>query len=120
MASLSLATVYRILDALEREGLVRRVSTTDSAARFDANVDPHQHAVCRICGAMTDLREARLARVGLPGTLPDGFEPEELDIRILGICASCRSAGRKRAHKRFPPETTGDPVPPPQRRRHNG
>jgi Fur family transcriptional regulator, peroxide stress response regulator len=96
MSSLSLATVYRILDTLEHEGLVRRVSTTDSAGRFDAKLTPHQHAVCRVCGAMADLEDKRFASVALPGTLPGGFEPEELDIRVLGTCRSCRGAARKR------------------------
>ncbi len=91
MPSLSLATVYRILDALEREGLVRRVSTTDSVSRFDANVGPHQHTVCRNCGTMTDLEDAGLSRIGLPRTLPEGFQADELDIRILGVCESCRA-----------------------------
>ncbi len=100
MSSLSLATVYRILDALEREGLVRRVSTTDSVSRFDANVSPHQHAVCRKCGTMSDLEDAALSRVGLPRTLPGGFQAEELDIRILGICESCRRGLRRSGRSR--------------------
>jgi Fur family transcriptional regulator, peroxide stress response regulator len=99
MHSLSLATVYRILDALEHEGLVRRVSTTDSAGRFDANVFPHQHAVCKLCGTMIDIEDARYASVGLPAALPDGFEPEELDIRIVGICGHCRGTKRNRRGK---------------------
>ena len=99
MSSLSLATVYRILEALKCEGLVRRVSTTDSAGRFDANVAPHQHAVCRVCGTMTDLEDGRYAPAGIPRNLPGGFEPEELDIRIIGICASCRGARKRRRGK---------------------
>src|SRR5262245_53799054 len=50
MPSLSPATVYRVLESLEDDGLLRRVSTTGGAARFDANLAPHQHLICRVCG----------------------------------------------------------------------
>src|SRR5689334_12073504 len=50
MPSVSPASVYRILDSLERKGLIRRVGTTDGIARYDANLERHQHLVCRKCG----------------------------------------------------------------------
>src|SRR5438477_6006209 len=42
MPSVSPASVYRILDSLERAGLVRRVGTTEGIARYDANRERHQ------------------------------------------------------------------------------
>jgi Fur family peroxide stress response transcriptional regulator len=99
MASLSLATIYRILEFLERERLVRRVSTTDAAGRFDANLSRHHHLVCRHCGKMTDFEERFLVRPALPRQVLGAFRAEELDVRILGTCESCRreaSGGRKK------------------------
>lgn len=93
MPSLSLSTVYRILESLEKEGLVRRVSTTNGAARYDGNLAPHQHLVCRLCGRMNDLNHKSFARLGLPAARFAGFVAEELDIRIVGICMECRSSG---------------------------
>jgi Fe2+ or Zn2+ uptake regulation protein len=84
----SQATVYRILESLEQEQLVRRVSTLAAMARFDANVAPHQHLVCRICGRMTDHFGPAFAAA--PPHI-DGFVVEELDIRLVGTCESCRS-----------------------------
>ena len=55
MPGLSRTTVYRVLDSLEREGLIRRVSSTGGVARFDARPDVHQHLVCRVCGAIADV-----------------------------------------------------------------
>jgi len=95
MASLSLATVYRILEFLEREELVRKVSTTDAVGRFDANLSRHHHLVCRTCGRMTDFEEQFLERPVLPRALPGSFRAEELDVRILGTCQSCRRAATR-------------------------
>jgi len=95
MPSLSLATVYRILESLEGEGLIRRVSTLDGVGRFDANLDFHQHLVCRVCGRMTDFEEASLARIRVPRSAAPGFTAEGLDIRIIGLCDACRDSAGK-------------------------
>jgi Fur family peroxide stress response transcriptional regulator len=90
MRGLSLATVYRILESLEQEGFVRRVSTTDGIGRFDANMAPHQHLVCRSCGRISDFDHESLRRLEPPrDRLPD-FLAEGLDIRIIGRCRQCR------------------------------
>ncbi len=93
MPTLSLATVYRILESFEREGLIRRVSTPGAAGRFDANVGAHQHLVCRACDRVTDFVAPGLARVGIPAAIPPDFHPEGLDIRIVGLCLRCRESG---------------------------
>jgi Fur family peroxide stress response transcriptional regulator len=92
--ALSPATVYRVLDSLERERLIRRVSTTHGVARFDANLDAHQHVICRRCGRMTDLEVPALSAVRLDAKAVPGFVVEGLDIRIVGRCATCRPAAR--------------------------
>lgn len=96
MMDLSLATVYRILESLEQEGFVRRVSTTEGVGRFDANLAPHQHLVCRQCGRMIDLKAEALEGISLPRRGPSGFVPERLDIRVIGTCGPCRLPGGRR------------------------
>jgi len=95
--SLSPATVYRVLESLERERLIRRVSSTHGVARFDANLDAHQHVVCRRCGRMTDLDVPALAALRLDARSVPGFVVEGLDIRILGRCATCQPGPERRA-----------------------
>ena len=96
MSSLSQATVYRILEFLEKEGLVRRVSTTEGAGRFDANAARHQHLVCRSCGRMTDYEAELPAAFHLPSQLIGGFVAEEIDVRIVGVCRECRASAPHR------------------------
>ena len=94
MPTLSLMTIYRILESLEKLGVVRRVSTPGGVSRFDANVEPHQHLVCRQCGRMSDHRAEGLEGIRLPSGEMGGFLPEEIDIRILGLCAACQRPAR--------------------------
>lgn len=90
LPSLSPATVYRILDSLERERLIRRVGATRGVGRYDANLEPHQHVVCRRCGRMTDVQMPALSALTLRERAVPGFVVEGLDIRIVGRCATCR------------------------------
>ena len=87
LPGLSLATIYRTLDFFERENLIRKVSSPGSIARFDANVDPHQHLVCRMCGSLEDISVPELHSAAIPKV--SGFTVEELDIRLVGRCEAC-------------------------------
>jgi Fur family peroxide stress response transcriptional regulator len=89
MPSLSLATVYKVLDALERIGLVREVHVFSDVSRFDANLDQHHHLVCVDCKKVLDYYDDDLDAL-LPAKVP-GFVPESLAVRILGKCSDCAS-----------------------------
>jgi len=91
MPALSLSTVYRVLESLEGAGLIRRVNSTNSIARYDGNHRPHQHLVCRVCGRIIDIEVNALSGVEMPRTDLSGFVAEEIDIRIVGICTECLS-----------------------------
>lgn len=90
--SLSLATVYRILEALVGQGLIRKVSTEGGTGRFDANVEPHQHLVCRTCSQLVDFEDPALAGISVPHETAAGFLAQEVEVRILGLCQECRGA----------------------------
>ena len=94
---LSQATIYRTLQFLENENLIRRVSSPGAIGRFDANVGPHQHLLCRVCGSLEDISVPALHRAKLPKVR--GFKVEELDIRLVGLCETC-SRSQSRNQKR--------------------
>ena len=94
MPSLSPGTVYRVLESLVVDGLLQQVSTTGGPGRFDANVAPHQHLICRVCGRMTDVHVAApalpTADVGRAAARAwPRFVVEDVDVRIVGRCATC-------------------------------
>ncbi len=91
---ISLPTVYATLDLLERLELVRRVHTGGSAVLYDPRTDPHQHAVCRSCGAVEDLDAPVDTAKAIGAARKSGFVPEDASTVVTGLCANCRRSGR--------------------------
>jgi Fur family peroxide stress response transcriptional regulator len=88
--SLSQKTVYEILDALIRAGLASRVTAVGEPYRYEASLEPHYHATCRVCGRLYDVPVSSAARIRGRSDLPEGFRVEEVDVTIRGVCLHCR------------------------------
>jgi len=91
VGTISTQAVYDVLGALTRAGLARRIEPAGSAARYEARVDDnHHHAICRSCGAITDVDCA----IGEPPCLlPEGtggFAIDEAEVTYWGLCPACQ------------------------------
>lgn len=53
LPSISLGTVYRILDNLEKKGEILEIP--HRIGRYDGNVTPHMHFLCEKCGEISDV-----------------------------------------------------------------
>ena len=86
----SRATVYNTLNALRDAGLVREVTHgDDAAARYESNVEPHHHFVCRVCGRLEDVpTEAFAAPKSVE--LEGGHEVETFELVLRGVCGKCK------------------------------
>lgn len=96
MPSLSLRTVYQALGDLVALGELGAVWVNSGAVRFDPNVLPHAHFVCRECDRIFDVvaSEAHLLS-GHPGmagaaTLGEDLVVQTVEIIFRGICDACR------------------------------
>ncbi len=83
-------TVYDVLRVLSAARLVRRIEPPGSVPRYESRVgDNHHHAVCRGCGAITDVD----CVVGEPPCMApsraDGFAVDEAEVIFWGLCAAC-------------------------------
>lgn len=92
---ISRTTVYRILETFVCLGLIRRICHHSSAARFDAKVDRHDHLVCMHCEKIIDLKQEEAITVDIPNVKAHGFAIADYCIHFRGICAACRSQGKK-------------------------
>jgi Fe2+ or Zn2+ uptake regulation protein len=92
--TMSFATVYSTLDVLVDRGLTGSLNADPSsrAVRFDPNIEPHHHAICDACGAVTDIpidafepAPPLLERLG-------GFRVHREERTYRGLCEPCRGA----------------------------
>ena len=88
MPSLSLATIYKSLDALEKLGLIQAVQIDSDSRRYDANMNQHHHLVCTKCGAVADFYDERLDRVK-PSRPTKGFITHTISVKVMGLCSAC-------------------------------
>jgi len=87
------ASVYRILEQLERLQLVQRVDTGRTMARFEAvrgGDGHHHHLVCDGCGLLMPFSDEALERTihELSARVP--IAVSEHEVVLHGACEKCR------------------------------
>ena len=93
LGQVSHQAVYDVLRVLTTAGLVRRIQPLGSVARYEARVgDNHHHAVCRSCGAITDVDCAVGEAPCLVASDDNGFVIDEAEVIYWGTCPSCAAA----------------------------
>jgi len=90
MPSLSLRTVYAVLDELEEMKAIRSIDVGTGSKRFCVNPKRHHHLVCSRCGKVKDVFVA-VDVVDVPPDQRQGFVITEQDVVFRGVCAECRS-----------------------------
>ncbi len=88
LPTISRATVYNNLHAMEDEGLVRRIGGEGNADRYDKNLMPHGHFFCRVCGSISDIELPKLEDEIKRASEASTFEYE---LKVRGICRACKS-----------------------------
>jgi len=97
--TVSLGTVYKTLDTLEQQGLIHKFRATGESARYDANLKPHHHLVCKVCGRMEDVEGEAAANLNILPKDYSNFQVEEVRVDFRGICGPCRA--KKKQNNRF-------------------
>src|SRR5262249_7081225 len=92
--------VYRILDELERVGLVQRVETGQTMVRFERvseQTEHHHHLVCDECGQVMPFSDDELERAisRLSEKVPLSVSEHEIVLR--GACRHWARGGRAAA-----------------------
>jgi Fur family ferric uptake transcriptional regulator len=93
--SVARASVYRILDELERLDLVGRVELVRGVTRYEpAHGDArrhHDHLVCDGCGELIPFRDEELERTLRRVSQRVPFAVDEHEVVLHGRCGSCGS-----------------------------
>ena len=86
MPSINLATVYRNLNALIKDGLIKKV-VADGGDRFDKTLKNHAHFQCRVCGSVVDAMGVDFSLFNSEAV--NGVV-ESVEISIKGVCPNCK------------------------------
>ena len=83
--NISLGTVYRNLNTLVNEKLIRKIKVDESKYRYDHNKDKHAHFICTKCSNIIDIPENIFNHVDEF----DGNIVKDIDLSLSGICKDC-------------------------------
>lgn len=85
--NLGIATVYRALNDMVEEKILRVVELPGLSSRYEkSGLKHHHHFHCNTCDKVYDL-EGCLLKNNL--NLPEGFNVISHDITLSGICPQC-------------------------------
>lgn len=90
--SVGLATVYRAIQKLLAEGLLRHVEIADAPQLYESTEKPHHHHFyCNRCGQVFEIKACPPK---LDALVPEGFKMLDHSITLYGKCRKCREAER--------------------------
>lgn len=90
LPAVNASTVYRTLDLLVAEGVVRRTDLGRDRAYYEpAHEHPHHHLVCERCGAVTHAHDDALGDLAERLASSYGFALGNRELTVFGTCADC-------------------------------
>lgn len=88
---ISLATVYKALEAFVSCGVAMKLTGGEGPARYDSRTDRHHHVRCLSCGRVADVEGTGLAEKLESLRTGTDYEVVEARLELLGHCPRCRS-----------------------------
>lgn len=90
LPKISLATVYKNLEALVACGAAAKLTYGDGAARYDIRTDHHFHSRCLGCGRISDLEALGGEELARLVKAPAGFQVADYRVEVIGYCRNCK------------------------------
>ena len=94
LPEISLGTVYRNLEILSENGMIRKLELGGTRRRYDGNTEMHHHIRCVRCGKVEDLPTgfSPIAKGALCENC--GYEILDYRLELVGLCPKCRQSKR--------------------------
>ena len=90
MPTISQATVYNSLRYLKDTGLISEITFGNGASRFDRETGRHDHAICKVCGRLTDFDLPETVELMRSAARRSRFQAESIHLTLVGYCPDCR------------------------------
>jgi Fe2+ or Zn2+ uptake regulation protein len=90
LPTLTEPTVYRTLEFLAENGLVRLAHTGNGHLRYEIAGNDHHHIVCRICSAEIEVDHALLEQLYRTLESTSGYVRIDSHMTFFGLCPGCQ------------------------------
>ncbi len=87
--NISLATLYRNLNQLAENGIIKKIDGLDTSSHFDHNTHEHYHFICEKCGRVFDVSSDIAPNLVKKTEDETGFLINKYDIVFSGTCKDC-------------------------------
>lgn len=90
--NIATGTVYKVLETLVENGLIKKVTTDRDFMRYDGILESHHHLYCSTCDLIEDYHDNELnelLRKYFENKHLPGFKPEEFVLQIKGTFNKC-------------------------------
>lgn len=90
--NIAIGTVYKVLETLVENGLIKKVTTDRDFMRYDGILESHHHLYCSTCDLIEDYHDAELDELlkkYFENKQLPGFQPEEFVLQIKGTFNKC-------------------------------
>jgi len=88
--SVSLDTVYRTLWLFLQRGMIDTLGPSQNRVRFEGNIRPHHHFICRKCKRVFDFTSRVFDELVVPSEVKAWGSVERTHVEFKGLCAPCR------------------------------
>src|SRR5215216_3404081 len=92
LPTLTEATVYRTLDFLAKNGLVRPSHSGSRHMTYQIAGNDHHHVVCRVCGSEIEVKHRLLEDLVRKLESASGYVRIDSHITFFGVCPDCAPA----------------------------
>jgi Fur family transcriptional regulator, ferric uptake regulator len=86
----SLGTVYRNLELLAENGVIKKISFGKREARYDGTTSDHYHVQCTRCGRVADVPFEAVSFSKKKVEEATEFSIAGPDLKFWGLCGECR------------------------------
>lgn len=89
MPNISLGTVYRNLNVLAENNKILKIGIVGEQCRYDGNIMPHNHFVCRRCNGVFDIDIDYDCSINQLAESCTGGSVEYHTLLFYGYCKDC-------------------------------
>ena len=88
--STSLATLYRNLNLLAENGIIRKIDGMEQSSHYDHNTDEHYHFICDKCKKVYDVSASIAPELIKRAEMELDADIKSCDIIFHGTCKNCK------------------------------